>query len=122
MMNQRLEGDQRPSAPKRRKLGKGHEYDQQSNWATASTRFSHDDYTVGWICALPLEMAAAEAMLEEIHPSLPHSVNDHNVYSLGGLVLTTLLLPVCLQVCMAQHLRPEWLRRCCRALDPSASA
>src|ERR1700712_5299670 len=83
MTNQRLEDDQRPSAPKRRKLDKEHEFEQGSHWATTSTRFSHDDYTVGWICALPLELAAATAILDEIHPSLPNSHDDHNTYTLG---------------------------------------
>ena len=46
---------------------------------------SHDNYTVGWICALPLEMAAATAMLDEIHPSLPQPPNDHNTYTLGAI-------------------------------------
>jgi ankyrin repeat protein len=32
---------------------------------TTITTLLHSDYTVGWICALPLEMAAAKAMLEE---------------------------------------------------------
>ncbi|PYH35703.1 5'-methylthioadenosine/S-adenosylhomocysteine nucleosidase family protein [Aspergillus neoniger CBS 115656] len=46
---------------------------------------SHTDYTVGWICALPVEMAASKAMLETIHPRLSQSPNDHNVYTLGEL-------------------------------------
>ncbi|KAH8694191.1 hypothetical protein BGW36DRAFT_463772 [Talaromyces proteolyticus] len=46
---------------------------------------SHDDYTVAWICALPLEMAAAKAMLDEIHDRLPQPSSDHNVYTLGRL-------------------------------------
>ncbi|EMT71999.1 hypothetical protein FOC4_h10017688, partial [Fusarium odoratissimum] len=29
-----------------------------------------EEYTVGWLCALPLEMAAAKGMLERIHPDL----------------------------------------------------
>ncbi|KAL4797824.1 Pfs domain protein [Aspergillus venezuelensis] len=45
----------------------------------------HDDYTVGWICALPLEMAAAKAMLDEIHEDLPVQPNDHNAYTLGRI-------------------------------------
>jgi nucleoside phosphorylase len=85
MTNQRLKGDQRMSAPKRRKLDKDHECEQGSNWATASTRLSHDDYMVRWICALPLEMAAAKAMLDEIHPSLPNSLDYHNTYTLGQI-------------------------------------
>ncbi|QRD90568.1 nucleoside phosphorylase [Aspergillus flavus] len=44
---------------------------------------SHNDYTVGWICALPLEMAAAKAMLDEVHPDLSSSLGDHNTYTLG---------------------------------------
>jgi hypothetical protein len=26
-----------------------------------------DDYTVGWVCALPVELAAAQQMLDEEH-------------------------------------------------------
>lgn len=50
-----------------------------SNERTAS------EYTVGWICALPLEMAAAKAMLDEIHPKLPQASNDQNSYCLGSI-------------------------------------
>jgi nucleoside phosphorylase len=41
-------------------------------------------YTVGWICALPQEFAAAQAMLDDEH-GVPESRNgdDRNVYSLG---------------------------------------
>lgn len=46
---------------------------------------SHDDYTVGWICALPLEMAAAQALLDEVHEDLPVQPNDHNAYTLGRI-------------------------------------
>src|SRR5271165_3424253 len=44
---------------------------------------SHRDYTVGWICALPIEMAAATAMLDEHHNPLPQNSHDHNTYTLG---------------------------------------
>ncbi|KAB8240063.1 purine and uridine phosphorylase [Aspergillus flavus] len=47
--------------------------------------FTRDDYTVAWICALPLEMAAAKAMLDEVHPPLPQPGTDHNVYILGSV-------------------------------------
>jgi nucleoside phosphorylase len=50
-----------------------------------SARRSHDDYTVGWICALPLEMAAAKVMLDETHEDLPVSSTDHNTYILGRI-------------------------------------
>jgi hypothetical protein len=46
---------------------------------------SHDDYTVGWICALPLEMAAAVAILDERHSNLPQSSSDHNNYQPGRI-------------------------------------
>ncbi|KAI9040622.1 uncharacterized protein KD926_007838 [Aspergillus affinis] len=35
--------------------------------ATRTRDFHYDDYTVAWACALPLEMAAAAAMLDERH-------------------------------------------------------
>ncbi|KAJ5672866.1 hypothetical protein N7507_001993 [Penicillium longicatenatum] len=51
----------------------------------ARTPLSRDDYTVGWICALPLEMAAAKLMLDIIHPSLPSLSTDHNTYILRNI-------------------------------------
>ncbi|RAQ50712.1 hypothetical protein AFGD_002709 [Aspergillus flavus] len=48
-----------------------------------STFRRHKDYTVGWICALPAEIAAAQLMLDEVHPPLPQPPNDHNAYVLG---------------------------------------
>src|SRR4051794_23385705 len=39
------------------------------------------DYTVGWVCAIPIEMAAALAILDEEHPKL--STADTNTYSFG---------------------------------------
>jgi nucleoside phosphorylase len=46
---------------------------------------SHNDYTVGWICALPLEMAAAKAILDEVDENLPVSPKDDNAYTLGRI-------------------------------------
>ncbi|PWY94661.1 purine and uridine phosphorylase [Aspergillus sclerotioniger CBS 115572] len=46
---------------------------------------SHDDYKIGWICALPLEMAAAQTLLDEVHEDLPVQPNDHNAYTLGAI-------------------------------------
>ncbi|KAL3485633.1 nucleoside phosphorylase domain-containing protein [Aspergillus germanicus] len=48
-------------------------------------RLQHSSYTVGWICALPLEMAAAKAMLDERHEQLPQSTRDGNSYALGEI-------------------------------------
>ena len=51
----------------------------------STRRLRHHDYTVAWVCALPLEMVAAKAMLDEIHPDLPTSSNDQNTYVLGKI-------------------------------------
>ncbi|KAJ5454982.1 hypothetical protein N7530_012751 [Penicillium desertorum] len=51
----------------------------------ARASLSHGNYTVGWICALPLEMAAAKLMLDSIHPSLPRPPTDQNTYILGNI-------------------------------------
>ncbi|KAL4749087.1 hypothetical protein BDW72DRAFT_179063 [Aspergillus terricola var. indicus] len=50
-------------------------------------RRTHADYTVGWICALPIEMAAARLMLDAIHEDLPvpHLSTDPNTYILGNI-------------------------------------
>ncbi|KAH7240019.1 uncharacterized protein BKA55DRAFT_542617 [Fusarium redolens] len=45
----------------------------------------YDDYTVGWISALPLEMTAAQAMLDERHESLPQNLQDSNCYEFGSI-------------------------------------
>ncbi|BCS21079.1 uncharacterized protein APUU_21511S [Aspergillus puulaauensis] len=49
-------------------------------------RLSHDSYSVAWICALPIEMAAARAMLDETHETLPTDADDTNTYVLGQIV------------------------------------
>jgi nucleoside phosphorylase len=45
----------------------------------------HDKYTVGWICALPIEMAVAVGMLDKRHNNLPQNPHDHNNYTLGQM-------------------------------------
>lgn len=45
----------------------------------------HEDYTIGWICALPIEMAAAVGMLDEDHDTLPQNPRDNNSYTLGRI-------------------------------------
>ncbi|KAF4839037.1 Vegetative incompatibility protein HET-E-1 [Colletotrichum tropicale] len=43
-----------------------------------------DAYTVGWICALPLEMAAANLMLDKTYDiQIDQDSSDHNSYILG---------------------------------------
>ncbi|KAF9765448.1 hypothetical protein IL306_002263 [Fusarium sp. DS 682] len=50
---------------------------------TTQTR-NHDEYTVGWICALPKEQTAATAMLDQRHADLPKPLQDPNTYTLGS--------------------------------------
>ncbi|OLN96219.1 Ankyrin-3-like protein 3 [Colletotrichum chlorophyti] len=45
----------------------------------------HTDYTVGWICALPVELTASHAMLDRIHQTLPTANGDTNAYILGNI-------------------------------------
>ncbi|KAI9862948.1 MAG: hypothetical protein M1813_004121 [Trichoglossum hirsutum] len=41
-------------------------------------RLTNGDYKVGWVCALPVELSAAMAMLDEKHPQLPKEQRDPN--------------------------------------------
>ncbi|KAL8392991.1 hypothetical protein RB595_002977 [Gaeumannomyces hyphopodioides] len=45
----------------------------------------HGDYTIAWICALHLELAASRAMLDEEHPLPPNLAGDDNAYVLGRI-------------------------------------
>ncbi|KAG5794504.1 hypothetical protein H9Q69_006460 [Fusarium xylarioides] len=47
--------------------------------------FTHNDYAVGWVCALPKELTAATAMLDYQHPALSKPRNDINSYTLGSI-------------------------------------
>lgn len=51
----------------------------------ARTVLSYVNYTVGWICALPIEMAAAKLMLDALHPTPPLPSTDQNTYILGNI-------------------------------------
>src|SRR5690349_1046741 len=46
-----------------------------------------ESYTVGWICALPVELAAAQEMLDEEHDDLERDADDYddNIYALGSI-------------------------------------
>lgn len=46
---------------------------------------NHDEYTVGWVCALSKEQTAATAMLDRIHADLPKPPGDPNTYTLGSI-------------------------------------
>lgn len=45
--------------------------------------FRLEDYKVGWITALPIEAAAAKAMLDTVHDRLPTPDHDSNIYTFG---------------------------------------
>jgi nucleoside phosphorylase len=47
-------------------------------------RLTHGDYTVACICPMGVELAPVEAMLDEMHQSLPTS-RDKNSYTLGRM-------------------------------------
>jgi nucleoside phosphorylase len=45
-----------------------------------------EDYTVGWVCALPIELAAAQEMLDEEHITPEHNnAHDTNIYTCGTI-------------------------------------
>jgi hypothetical protein len=57
---------------------------------------TYQDYTVGWICALFTEMAAARAILDEYYNSLQQNSQDDNNYILdriGGHNIMSIYLP-----------------------------
>jgi nucleoside phosphorylase len=50
----------------------------------AKHQLRHEDYSVGWVCALPVELAAAQVMLDEEHQN-GQDPNDTNLYTLGRI-------------------------------------
>ncbi|KAH8696621.1 hypothetical protein BGW36DRAFT_343579 [Talaromyces proteolyticus] len=48
-------------------------------------KYSHSDYTVAWVCALPLELAAAEALLDETHDRPAQVAPASTTYVLGKI-------------------------------------
>ncbi|KAJ4355061.1 hypothetical protein N0V95_003279 [Ascochyta clinopodiicola] len=50
-------------------------------------KLRRDEYTIGWVCALPIELAAAQEMLDEEHHDLERDPadNDENLYALGSI-------------------------------------
>ncbi|KAF4331830.1 kinesin light chain [Fusarium beomiforme] len=70
--------------PKRQKFSHddwGNEIHESRNRSLTS----RDRYTIAWICALHIELAAARAMLDEVHGDLPRHSNDTNAYTLGSI-------------------------------------
>lgn len=48
-------------------------------------RLSLREYTIGWLCALPEELAAAQILLDEKHKELPHDPYDETQYTVGSI-------------------------------------
>ncbi|TIA62499.1 hypothetical protein D6C77_02723 [Aureobasidium pullulans] len=44
-----------------------------------------EQYTIGWICALPIESAAAAKLLDEKHSEIPNVPGDNNSYRFGRI-------------------------------------
>ena len=72
--------DSDASHPKRPKT-----FDIVSHGSHSGVPLAYRDYTIAWICALPLELAASRAMLDEQHPSQPGIAGDDNTYVLGRI-------------------------------------
>jgi nucleoside phosphorylase len=51
----------------------------------AKRRPPREDYTVGWVCALSIELAATQEMLDEEHEDFDYIANDTNIYTLGRI-------------------------------------
>ncbi|KAL5337632.1 hypothetical protein BJX70DRAFT_409089 [Aspergillus crustosus] len=62
-----------------------------------TTQRLREDYTIGWVCALPIELAAAKAMLDSVHDALPTPSKDPNNYTLGEIRSHNIVL-VCLPI------------------------
>lgn len=77
-----LEGPSPPAEPKR----------QRTDSKAEQRLPSHDDYTIGWVCALPLELGAARGMLDEEHEILPSRPGDSNTYTLGRICRHNIVL------------------------------
>ncbi|KAJ5469388.1 hypothetical protein N7539_009006 [Penicillium diatomitis] len=53
--------------------------------SSPSLKLHHEAYTIAWICALHIEMAAAMAVLDELHGPLHIDPDDSNTYQLGHI-------------------------------------
>jgi hypothetical protein len=60
--------------------------DPNGGWGHRQSRIlANDDYKVGWICALYIEMAAAQAMLDYVHDIPLNDPIDSNAYTPGSI-------------------------------------
>ncbi|KAH7255956.1 hypothetical protein BKA59DRAFT_498766 [Fusarium tricinctum] len=59
--------------------------DRGAQHSNAENNLPYGRYSIAWICALYIETAAAQAMLDERHGELPRRPNDNNTYTLGSI-------------------------------------
>ncbi|KAF3913241.1 Ankyrin-1 [Arthrobotrys entomopaga] len=71
--------------PKRQKSSYDDFYDAPGESRHGSLGPRYDRYTIAWICALSIEMAAALAMLDDVHETLATYTTDSNTYRLGSI-------------------------------------
>ncbi|KAH0371128.1 pfs domain-containing protein, partial [Aureobasidium melanogenum] len=57
----------------------------QASTPSTHEKYSSEDYTIGIICALPIELAAAVKMLDKEHPRLVQDPGDDNSYRFGQI-------------------------------------
>lgn len=81
---------------KRRRIDHDVEVKKGNNGDETIT-YRHEDYTIGWICSLPMDQTAARAMLDEEHPRLPTPARDENAYILGSIGKHNVVI-VCLPI------------------------
>ncbi|KAH7014390.1 uncharacterized protein B0I36DRAFT_378122 [Microdochium trichocladiopsis] len=63
----------------------GHHKRQRTSHSSATHKFTHRDYEIGWVSAIYVEFAAAQALLEDVHETLPSDPHDSNHYVLGRI-------------------------------------
>lgn len=57
-----------------------------TGYERSTSIYPNETYTVGWVCALSIELAAAKGMLDETHGEPQSQPNgDHNGYTLGRI-------------------------------------
>ncbi|KAH7233154.1 hypothetical protein BKA59DRAFT_487710 [Fusarium tricinctum] len=58
---------------------------RRSSSENSTDTLQPDAYTIGWISALPIEMTAAEVMLDRVHDAPSHQLHDSNCYIFGSI-------------------------------------
>ncbi|KAF2647031.1 purine and uridine phosphorylase, partial [Lophiostoma macrostomum CBS 122681] len=66
-------------------LATGHGGEPNPLETTGLCQLRREDYTVGWVCALPVELAAALEMLDKEHGPPERYDYDENLYHLGSI-------------------------------------